>query len=222
VTTDGRFDVSLVEEYTERFTLSIGRSKLKVWGAVIERLSHVLTADWQVSNMARDKSMGVHHCFENGAVVFDLGATEKFAALRELVRRASVFQEIPDLPAFEEAVICRERLQSTGFGHGVAVAHGRIRELPRVLIGLGLSRHGIPFDSPDGKPVHLLFIVASPQHTSIDYLQALSTLVRVVRDCALRDSLLSAGDEAEIEKTIRGAFIHSLAHLEGTACSSAS
>jgi PTS system nitrogen regulatory IIA component len=171
--------------------------------------------------MARDKSMGVHHCFETGAVVFDLEATEKYAALRELIRRAPVFQEILDLPAFEEAVICREKLQSTGFGHGVAVAHGRIKGLPRVLIGLGLSRTGIPFDSPDGKPVRLLFVVASPQHTSIDYLQALSTLVRVLRDCALRDSLLAAGDVTEINKTIREAFILSLSHLEGTACRSA-
>ncbi len=172
--------------------------------------------------MARDKTMGVHHCFETGAVVFDLESTEKFQALRELVRRAPVFQEIPDLDAFEEAVICREKLQSTGFGHGVAVAHGRIKRLPRVLIGLGLSRAGIPFNSPDGKPVHLLFIVASPQHTSIDYLQALSTLVRVLRDCSLRDSLLAAEEEAEIEKTIREAFVLSLEHLERTACSPAS
>ena len=78
-------------------------------------------------------------------------------------------------------MIARERLQSTGFGHGVAVAHGRAAGVERVLIALGLSRAGIPYDSPDGEPVRLLFVIASPLQVSLDYLQALSTLVRCLR-----------------------------------------
>jgi PTS system nitrogen regulatory IIA component len=162
--------------------------------------------------------MGVHHCFEDGTVVYHLESKEKFAALGELIRKAPVFSEIADRAAFEESVMGREKLQSTGFGHGVAVAHGRSKGLSRVLIGLGLSRDGIPYDSPDGKPVHLLFVIASPLKTNLDYLQALSTLVRVIRDCSLRETLMSALDAAEIQKTIRSAFAFS---LERIACSPA-
>ncbi len=168
--------------------------------------------------MEGDKiTMGVHHCFEGGTVVSRLDSQEKFAAIRELIHRAPVFQEIANLPAFEDSVISREKLQSTGFGHGVAVAHGRSEELTRVLIGLGISTTGIPFGSPDGQAVKLLFLIASPTKTTLDYLQALSNLVKVVRDCDLRSTLLSSESDEVVEKTIRDAFTCS---LERVACSS--
>jgi PTS system nitrogen regulatory IIA component len=156
--------------------------------------------------MTRTNDMGVHHCFESGTVVFRIESLEKTAALRELIRRAPVFSQILDLSTFEESVLSREKIQSTGLGHGVAVAHGRSGSLSRVLMGLGVSLAGIPFDSPDGKPVHLLFVIASPPETSLDYLQALSSLVRVIRDCSLREALLEAVDPRQIEAAIRSAF----------------
>jgi len=111
-------------------------------------------------------------------------------------------------------VIERERQQTTGFGHGVAVAHGRVRGVPRVLIALGISRAGIPYDSPDGAPVHLLFVIASPPELSLDYLQALSTLVRCLREKPDRDSLIDAASAAEIEERMRAAFTAQLERFE--------
>jgi len=150
--------------------------------------------------------MEIDHCFERGSVVAELASGDKFAAIRELIRSASIFRQIPDLASFEDAVIAREKVQSTGFGHGVAVAHGRIPGLSRVLIGFGLSRAGIPFEAVDGKPVHLLFIIASPPHLSLDYLQVLSTLVRCLRERPLRDSILACPGAHEMETRIREAF----------------
>jgi PTS system nitrogen regulatory IIA component len=150
--------------------------------------------------------MSIHRCFEEGTVVPDLESTDKYDAIRELIRRAPVFRELSDVVAFESSVVERELLQTTGFGHGVAVAHGRIEGLARVLIGLGLSREGIAFDSPDGRPVHLLFVIASPPHMSLDYLRALSTLVRVIRNRAIREALLAGTGAREIERRIRGEF----------------
>ena len=103
-------------------------------------------------------------------------------------------------------MISREQQQTTGFGHGVAVAHGRVNGIPRVLIGLGVSQAGILYDAPDGAPVHLLFVMASPLNLSLDYLQALSTLVRCIRDKDQRDSLIDASSAAEIEERLRIAF----------------
>jgi len=136
-------------------------------------------------------------------VVCDLQSTEKYAAIRELIRGAPVFGGLADTAGFERSVIAREQLQTTAFGHGVAVAHGRVESLERVLIALGLSRRGIPFDSPDGTPVRLLFVIASPPHMSREYLRALSTLVRVVRDPAMREAILAAEAAREIEGRIR-------------------
>jgi nitrogen PTS system EIIA component len=150
--------------------------------------------------------MNIGHCFQTGSVVTDLASTDKFEALTELIRSAPVFQEIEGRDFFERAVVERERLQTTGLGHGVAVAHGRADGVPRVLIGLGISRRGIAFDAPDGQPVRLLFVIASPSHVSLDYLHALSTLVRCVRHQHVREALLAAGEAHGIEAGIRDAF----------------
>ena len=150
--------------------------------------------------------MSLNHCFEPGSVVLSLSSTSKFDALRELIRRAAVFGELTDRSGFEAAVIEREKSQSTGFGHGVAVAHGRVSDARRVLVALGLSRTGVPFQSHDGEPVHLLFVIASPPDLSLDYVQALSTLVRCLREPSVRASLLEARDEASLQAAIRRVF----------------
>ena len=158
--------------------------------------------------------MSTTHCFTTGTVVPDLSSTNKFDAIRELIRRAPVFRGLSDPSRFEEAVIERERQQSTGFGHGVAVAHGRVEGVPRVLIALGVSREGIPFDAPDGEPVRLLFVIASPPSLSLEYLQALSTLVRCLREKEDRDSLVDGPSAAVIEQRIRAAFVAGLDRFE--------
>ena len=161
-------------------------------------------------------------CFETGTVVPDLRSTDKLEALRELVRRAPVFRALEvrtDTPggfceAFAEAVIQRERQQTTALGHGVAVAHGRLEGVPRVVIAMGISRPGIPYDSPDGAPVHLLFVIASPPELSLDYLQTLSTLVRCLREKPDRDWLVDAASAGEIEEWMRAAFTTRLERFE--------
>ena len=162
----------------------------------------------------RSISMSIIHCFEQGTVVFDLQSTDKYEALREVIRRAAVFKEIGNLDALESAVIARERLQSTGFGHGVAVAHGRAEGVERVLIAMGISRAGIPFESPDGEPVRLLFVIASPLMVSLDYLHALSTLVRCLRHQPLRDRLLAAREAREIQMQLRQAFMTGVERID--------
>jgi PTS system nitrogen regulatory IIA component len=161
--------------------------------------------------------MGINHCFQSGTVVPDLSSTDKESAIRELVRRAPVFRELPDLERFANAVIRRERQLTTGLGHGVAVAHGRVSQAGRVLIGLGLSREGIPFNAPDEAPVHLLFVIASPPEMNLDYLQALSCLVRALREREVRETLLASVETREVERRIREAFA---LHVGRLACTS--
>jgi PTS system nitrogen regulatory IIA component len=158
--------------------------------------------------------MGMTHCFNTGSVVARLSSTEKHDALRELIHNAPVFKEIGSQDAFEKAVIARERLQTTGLGHGVAVAHGRAAGVERVLIALGVSHAGIPWEAPDSEPVRLLFVIASPLHVSLDYLQVLSTLVRCMRDCGQRDALLAAGSAEEIRLRILDSFSAGLARAK--------
>lgn len=146
--------------------------------------------------------------FHSGCVVWEVGSTEKEAAIREIVSRSQVFNSIQglDLQDFADRVIARERIQSTGFGHGVAVAHGRSPLVEESLICLGVSREGIEYHAMDGEPVHLLFIVANHPDQQMDYLKVLSTLVGLVRNEIFRQELLDCLCERDVEEKLCSEF----------------
>lgn len=151
---------------------------------------------------------GVDRFFHTGSVVWQLESREKYAAIREVVLRAPVFRTIGglDLNEFARIVLEREQLASTALGHGVAVAHGRTAAVGASHIALGVSPDGIAYDSPDGRPVHLLFVVANHPEQQMDYLQIISTLARLLRNDAFRNELLSCVRQDEVETKLCNAF----------------
>ncbi|WP_018525698.1 PTS sugar transporter subunit IIA [Alkalispirochaeta alkalica] len=146
--------------------------------------------------------------FPPGSVLWDLTQTNKFDAIRETIHQTSTFRAIPglDLEAFTRAVIKREQEQSTGFGHGIAIAHGRTSQVATSEIALGVSREGIDFQAFDGLPVHLLFIVASHPDRQIDYLRILSCLATLARNELFRQELLACLCQEEVEQKVCSAF----------------
>ncbi len=158
-------------------------------------------------------------CFLKGSIVKNLLNTEKFLAIHELIQRAPVFSAIKNLNEFEEAVFEREKIQSTGVGRGVAIAHARITETDRILIALGVSREGIEYQAMDGKPVHFLFLIANHPERREEYLKVLSSIMRLVRDDSFRNFLLekckSDDTPDEIADTLRNAFFASLRKASG-------
>lgn len=125
------------------------------------------------------------------SVICQLEATDKTKALLEVIDSCSIFENLPDVERFKRGVLRRERIQSTGIGHGVAIAHGKIQGIDEVHIALGLSKEGIEFGSEDGMPVHLLFVIASSPAIQFEYLHALSAILRSVRSETMRNHLLS-------------------------------
>lgn len=125
------------------------------------------------------------------SVICQLQATEKTKALLEVIDTCTIFQSLPDLERFKRGVLRRERIQSTGIGHGVAIAHGKIKGIREVHIALGISNKGVEFGSEDGQPVHLLFVIASSPAIQIEYLRSLSAILRSVRSETMRTHLLS-------------------------------
>ncbi len=131
--------------------------------------------------------------FDPGSVIWELESSDKYEAIREIIFSAPIFTEHDtlNLDDFAQRVFDRERIQSTGFGHGVAVAHGRTTQVEHPTVAVGISREGIDYEAIDGEPVHLLFIVANRPDQQMDYLRFLSTLVGMVRDEMFRRDLLS-------------------------------
>lgn len=154
------------------------------------------------------QSMGGPTFFEPGSVVWDVASSDKYEAIAEIIHRSSAFKKVPglDLTEFTNRVIERELEQSTGFGHGIGVAHGRMACVKHSTIALGVSHDGIEYGSIDGRPVHLLFIVANHPEKHVDYLKILSCLVTLVRDDAFRRQLLGCAHREEAEKKMHTAF----------------
>ena len=154
--------------------------------------------------------MDISHCFEQGSVVCDLASSEKYQALRELICKAAVFSTVDNLDHFAAAVLSRERIQSTGLGRGVALAHGKAKGVKRTVIALGISKSGINFNSVDTQPVQLLFIIAVAPNNQTEYLAVLSTLVRLMRNSRFRTSVLEAPEAKRAESIMHEAFYQCL------------
>ncbi len=95
-------------------------------------------------------------------------------------------------------LFARERLGSTGLGHGVAVPHGRVKGLKAPLAAFVRLAEPIPFESPDGEPVKLLIFLLIPDNVTQQHLEILSEVAEMFSDAAFRDMLSTSDDAAAI------------------------
>ncbi len=130
-------------------------------------------------------------------VLLDLDAGSKDALFEEIARHiAPALQLDPKL--IEKSLVIREKLGSTGLGQGVAIPHGRIKQLKQAAGIFIRTRDAVPFGAPDNEPVRLLFVLLVPEHATDLHLQILSELAQLFGDRTLRERLLqtSSADEA--------------------------
>ncbi|MGA2411509.1 MAG: PTS sugar transporter subunit IIA [Candidatus Binataceae bacterium] len=122
----------------------------------------------------------------------ELQSTTKTDVLRELAR--SFIRPFPSLdPAAVAAVLAeRERLGSTAIGDGIAIPHGKIRGVNRIAGAFGRHPKGVDFDSLDGNPTHLFFVLIAPEDSTSLHLKALARVSRLFRDGAFRERLEAA------------------------------
>lgn len=99
-------------------------------------------------------------------------------------------------------LFARERLGSTGLGHGVAVPHGRIKGLKAPLAAFVRLREPIPFESPDGQPVKLLIFLLIPDQVTQQHLEILSEVAEMFSDETLRTILATDPDPASVHARI--------------------
>lgn len=93
-----------------------------------------------------------------------------------------------------DSLFAREKLGSTGLGQGIAIPHGRIKGLKQAAGALIRLATPTPFDSPDGRPVNLLFVLLVPEQATEEHLQLLSELAQRFSERSFRESLLAATD----------------------------
>jgi PTS system nitrogen regulatory IIA component len=103
-----------------------------------------------------------------------------------------------------DSLFAREKLGSTGLGQGVAIPHGRIKGLKQAVGAFLRLATPVPFDSPDGRPVDLLFVLLVPEQATEQHLQILSELAQNFSDRAFREKLHAAADAATIVALFQG------------------
>ena len=134
------------------------------------------------------------------AIVPALVATTRDAAIGEIIqslKSAGHFADA-DVADITAAVLRREQLGSTGIGHGVAIPHSRHRDVPNLVGTVAISPKGLAFDSIDGEPVHVLFLLISPDQQPGPHLRALDAVVQKTKDEALVSKLKASGSAEEI------------------------
>jgi len=97
----------------------------------------------------------------------------------------------------------RERLNSTALGEGVAIPHGKLPGVKRVVAAFGRSPQGVDFNSLDGKPTHLFFLLVAPEDSAGAHLKALARISRLLKDDSFRSRLMQADDAASLYRIIR-------------------
>lgn len=126
------------------------------------------------------------------AVILDIRATEKREVLRELASALASAEDGLDADRLLEVLLERESLQSTGIGDGVAIPHGKMPGLSRLVASFARSRPGVDFESIDGQLTHLFFLLVVPEHSGGQHLKALARISRFFRDAAFRKALVEA------------------------------
>jgi PTS system nitrogen regulatory IIA component len=101
-----------------------------------------------------------------------------------------------------DSLFAREKLGSTGLGQGVAIPHGRIKGLPEAIGAFVRTQAPIPFDSPDGRGVALIFVLLVPEQATDRHLQILSELAEMFSDKSFRDRLLNVPNADALHRTI--------------------
>ncbi len=101
-----------------------------------------------------------------------------------------------------DSLFARERLGSTGLGHGVAIPHGRIKGLKSPMAAVFQLAQAIGFDAPDEQPVNLLIFLLVPEASTQKHLEILSEIAELLSDTALRETIKTCGDAAELHRII--------------------
>jgi PTS system nitrogen regulatory IIA component len=123
-----------------------------------------------------------------------LQSTSKPKIIKELASFLAANHGDIDQARLAKVLIEREGLASTAIGEGVAIPHGKLPSVDEIVACVGRARRGVDFDSMDGQPTYLFFVLVAPENSTGAHLKALARISRVFKDSEFRGRLLEADD----------------------------
>jgi len=136
-------------------------------------------------------------------VRLNLAARKKEDAVAELVALLADAGKLDGVDRYVEEILAREKISSTGIGNGIAIPHRLVTGVDEIMLAVGRSAKGIPFDSVDHKPAHLIFLIIGPQGRNNEYLNVLSRLSRHLNDRAFFEALMRAKEPEEAAELMK-------------------
>ncbi len=136
-------------------------------------------------------------------IITNLKSRDKEGALKELIKLLEKNGYVKDGEKILETVMEREKLGSTGIGQGIAIPHAKTEQINDIICALGISQNGVDFDSLDGEPVYIIFLVLAPIKSIGQHLKTLAKIARLLKDKVFRNSLKNAKTPAEALKIIK-------------------
>lgn len=135
------------------------------------------------------------------AIIAELKSVDKKGILEELVAPVAIMSGI-GAEELVRVLMERERLGSTGIGGGIGIPHGKLKDLDTMFLGFGLSPKGVDFDSMDGRPTHVFFLLVTPENSTGLHLKLLARISRILKNDLFKEKLMSAADQDAIHAAI--------------------
>jgi len=131
-------------------------------------------------------------------------STRRTAALNEVARLLSGHPDVLNYDGFYQALLERDRLDTTCLGNGIALPHARTEHTKAIVMAVGRSTTGVRFENSGscGDTVHLMFMLGTPKNKPGDYLQVVSALCKLLKDASQREALLAATTPEEFIQLI--------------------
>jgi PTS system nitrogen regulatory IIA component len=146
--------------------------------------------------------MKILDVLNKNAILADLKSTDKKGVIEELVSPLASIAGI-DQENLVTVLLERERLGSTGIGGGIGIPHGKLKELDTLLLGFGLSRKGVDFESMDNRPTHIFFMLITPENSTGLHLKLLSRISRLLKNDVFKEKLQNSAGADEIYAVIQ-------------------
>ncbi|MBO9420357.1 MULTISPECIES: PTS IIA-like nitrogen regulatory protein PtsN [Stappiaceae] len=141
--------------------------------------------------------MDLSDLLSKDAVISRLKAKSKKQAIQELAAKAAELTGLSEREVFD-TLLQRERLGSTGVGQGIAIPHGKLIRLDRLVGVFARLDKPVDFDSLDEEPVDLVFLLLAPEGAGADHLKALARIARQLRDATVTEGIRSAAEAEDI------------------------
>ena len=139
------------------------------------------------------------------AISVDLKAADKKGVITELVDLLVSAEKIDerDRGKLVHSLLERESLGSTGVGHGIGIPHGKLEGVRELVAAFGISQKGVDFQSLDGDPVYLFFLLVAPHNSAGPHLKALARISRLLKDKFFRNHLRKTSSPEEVLEIIQ-------------------